>query len=236
MQKRNIIIVTVSIILVLCLAAGCFFVFGSYLPRKKEQAEWERFLQEYYNSKIAFYRDENEAYAEVDVAFLGDSLTDGYDLAHYYPQYKTANRGIGGDTTHGLLQRLEVSVYALQPKVAVLLIGCNNLDTMLEDYESILKGLQENLPNTQVVLVSLTPMGKERAEKNEKAAYNNVIIKKLADKYDFAFVDLFSPLLDETTGEIRANYTTDGVHLTPLGYSVFTDALTPVLEELLNDK
>ncbi|MBR2322966.1 MAG: lipolytic protein G-D-S-L family, partial [Clostridia bacterium] len=61
-------------------------------------------MQEYYDAKIATYIDENEKYDdyEVDVAFLGDSLTDGYDLEKYYPQYLVLNRGIGGETTFGL--------------------------------------------------------------------------------------------------------------------------------------
>ena len=71
---------------------------------------------------------------EIDVAFLGDSLTDGYDLEKYYPEFKTANRGIAGETTGGLESRLQVSVYDLKPKVCVMLIGANNMDTMFKLY------------------------------------------------------------------------------------------------------
>lgn len=224
-----------------CVAAaavviGAIVYFAVTLPKQREQEETARMVQEYRDAKMAQYRQENAAYDdyEVEVAFLGDSLTDGYDLAKYYPQYVTANRGIGGDTTFSLEERLQVSVYNLKPKVAVMLIGANNMDTMFDNYEQILMGLQENLPDTKIVLLSLTAMGGEHwGRKNQLAAYNNVTIKLLAEKYGFAFVDLFSPLYDVSIGEVYAGYTTDGGHLTHEGYTVITNEITPALQELL---
>ncbi len=232
---KNKILIAICVIFSLAVASFGVWFFGFYLPEQEKEAERERLVKEYYDSKLARYQEENEIFAdyEVDVAFLGDSLTDGYNLAEYYPDYLTANRGIGGETTHGLEQRMQVSLYDLKPKVAVMLIGGNNLKTMFENYENLLIGMRDNLPNTKVILVSLTAMGGNFAHKNQTVAYNNVIIKKLAAKYGFSFVDLYTPLFDESTGEIRADYTSDGAHLTPQGYEVFTDALTPAIEELL---
>ena len=225
----------IIIILIISSVVGCVYLFGYYLPEMEKEAEHERLVREYFAQKLATYEAENQTYAdfEVDVAFLGDSLTDGYDLKAYYPQFKVANRGIGGETTHGLEQRMQVSLYDLKPKVAVMLIGGNNLKTMFENYEKMLIGFKENLPDTKIVLCSLTAMGGRFAEKNQIASYNNVIIKKLAEKYGFEFVDLYTPLFDVESGEIYAEYTSDGAHLTPLGYEVLTAAITPVLTELL---
>ena len=195
-------------------------------------------VQAYRDAKVEQYRKENEAFDdyEVDVAFLGDSLTDGYDLQKYYPQYVTANRGIGGDTTFDLEGRLEVSVYDLKPKVAVMLIGANNPDSMFENYEDILKGLKENLPDTKIVLLSMTAMGGEHwGSKNQLAAYNNVTIRLLAQKYGFTYVDLYTPLYDVSIREVYEGYTSDGGHLTHEGYTVVTAQITPVLETLLGE-
>lgn len=234
---RNKTFLTISgIVLAVALIVSAVAVFGFVLPQQRRQDEQERLVQAYRDAKMAQYRQENEKYAdyEVDVAFLGDSLTDGYDLAQYYPQYVTANRGIGGDTTFDLERRLQVSVYDLKPKVAVMLIGANNPDSMLDNYEQILIGLKKNLPDTKIVLLSLTAMGGEHwGSKNQLAAYNNVTIKLLAQKYGFTFVDLFTPLYDVSTREVYAGYTVDGGHFTPEGYDVVTAQITPVLRELL---
>jgi lysophospholipase L1-like esterase len=127
---------------------------------------------------------------------------------------------------------LQVSVYDLKPKVVVMLIGGNNINTMFDNYERILKGLEENLPNTNVVLLSLTSMSGEIWGANNKlAAYNNAKIKLYAEKYDFEFVDLYTPLMNLETGGIYDEYTTDGGHLTDKGYEVLTRCITPVVTE-----
>lgn len=198
--------------------------------------EWLRQVAEYRRAKISAYEAENARYGdyEVDVAFLGDSLTDGYDVEKYYPEYVVSNRGIGGDTTFDLEGRLAVSVYELKPKVAVMLIGANNIDSMFENYESILVGLRDNLPRTKVVLLSLTSMsGEHWGKNNQLAAYNNVKIRLLAQKYGFEYVDLYTHLFDLEAGAIRAEYTTDGGHLTEKGYEAVTEKIAPVLSRLL---
>ena len=90
------------------------------------------------------------------MACLGDSLTEGYDIVKFYPYYKVVNRGIGGDTTFDLEKRLKVSAYDLKPKVLVMLIGANNFKTMFNNYERMVSSIKENLPNTEIVLLSLT--------------------------------------------------------------------------------
>jgi lysophospholipase L1-like esterase len=85
-----------------------------------------------------------------------------------------------------------------------------------------------------VVLRSLTAMGGEHwGRKNQLAAYNNVSIKLLAEKYGFTFVDLYSPLYDVSIGEVYQGCTSDGGHLTHEGYTIITNQITPVLRELL---
>ena len=231
MTKTNRLLLVAAALL--SIVAVVLFSLGT---QRREQQILQQAIQDYREAKLAQYRAENDRYAdyEVEVAFLGDSLTDGYDLTKYYPQYVTANRGIGGDTTFDLEARLAVSVYELKPQVAVMLIGANNPYTMMENYEAILSGLKTNLPNTQVVLLSMTAMGGEIwGPKNPQAMQNNVRIQALAEKYDFTYVDLFTPLYDLSAGEVYAGYTVDGGHFTHEGYLAVTAQITPVLEQLL---
>jgi lysophospholipase L1-like esterase len=232
-MKKKWLIIGISALTLLALGVVLYF---AVLKPHQPQSDWDKMVTQYREAKYAQYRQENEAYDdyEVEVAFLGDSLTDMYDLQKYYPQYITANRGIGGDTTFDLEKRLQISVYDLKPQVVVMLIGANNPDTMLQNYEDILIGLKTNLPETKIILLSMTAMGGDHWGKhNPMAAYNNVSIKLLAEKYAFTFVDLFTPLYDVSTGEVYEGYTTDGGHFTHEGYTVLTAQITPVLEELL---
>ena len=229
--------ITAIVAVGLAVIALLVVVFGFLLPDYLKEQEHKRQVREYTQKKLSGYEDENLLYGdyEVDVAFLGDSLTDGYDLATYYPQYVVSNRGIGGDTTKTLEQRLQVSVYDLKPKVVVMLIGANNPHDMFDNYEDILLGLRRNLPETEIILLSLTAMGDEWGRNNQVAAYNNVKIELLAKKYGFFFVDLFTPLYDVDKGEVYEGYTVDGGHFTPLGYENVTMLVTPVIEDALQD-
>ena len=219
-------------IFMLCLLIACLPLFGC----KDEDEELKQMVEEYCANKIATYISENAQYDdyEVDVVFLGDSLTDGYDLKKHYPQYLVLNRGIAGNNTFDLENRLQVSLYDTKPKVAVMLIGANNFNSMFDNYEKILQGFKTNVPNTQIILLSLTSMSGKWGKNNQIASFNNVKIKMLAEKYSFSFVDLYSPLLNLETDEIYNEYTTDGGHLTELGYNVLTSKITPAIENSLN--
>jgi len=232
-SKRTLIIIIAAVCTV-ALIVGLFF-FLSWQKERRTTAQLTQQYQQYIADKLTAYAAENEACDdyEVDVAFLGDSLTDGYPLEQYYPQFKVTNRGIGGDTTFTLQERLQTSVLDLKPKVIVMLIGANNLPTMFDNYEQILQTFQQELPQTKVVLLSLTSMSGDWGHKNEMAALNNVKIRLLAKKYGYEYVDLFTPLFDLEAGELKAEYTYDGGHLTLAGYEVVTATVTPVLETLL---
>jgi len=233
-MKKRIVVAGFGILSITLIAVLIWF-FGFHLPKVEKDKKQQQLVKEYYDNKLNLYQQENDKYSdyEVDVVFLGDSLTDGYNLKLYYPDYVVSNRGIGGETTHGLEERLKVSAYDLKPKVVVMLIGGNNLNTMFENYEDILIGLKDNLPNTKVILLSLTAMGKDWGHKNEIACLNNVKIKLLAEKYDYTFVDLFTPLFDINIGEVYSDYTTDGAHFTSKGYEVVTSVVKPVIDSLL---
>lgn len=193
-------------------------------------------FQAYYNERVEKFVAENEELIgkRVDVAFLGDSLTEYCDVEKYYPAYVTANRGIGGDTTFGLEKRLKVCAYDVNPKVIVLLIGTNNLRTMFDNYENIVKSLKENLPTTDLVILSLLPMGGEFGQKNNQTIIeNNVEIKRIANLHECTYIDAYDLLLNPETNEINASYTTEGVHLSDDGYIVLTSAVNAVLQGLL---
>lgn len=237
MKKALKIIALLLVIATILLSL--IYIFFDYLPKKQQEEQFKKMMEDYYNAKVESYEQENKSITpgEIDVAFIGDSLTDGYDVQKYYPEFNVANRGIGGDTTFGVEKRLQVSLYDLQPKVVVMLIGANNPGTMFENYENILISFRDNLPNSEIVLISLTSMGGTWGKNNHLAAYNNVKIKALAEKYGYHFVDVYTPLLNQEIDEIYPEYTTDGGHLTPLGYEVMTSQIKPVLNSiLLNEK
>lgn len=237
MEKKKIINIILLVTLPITTGLATFFIvraIDQYNYEKKQQKLYQSAYEMHYNDRCALFMEENKHLSNVDVSFIGDSLTEGYDVRTYYPQYNVVNRGIGGDTTFGVEKRLKVSAYDVNPKVATLLIGANNFDTMFDNYENILKGFKENISETKIILLSLTSMTKEWGRNNQKAQINNEKIKEYANQYGYTYVDLYNPLLDENTNELRLEYTTDGGHLTPLGYEKITSIIEPVISKQLN--
>ena len=93
-MRKKIIIIT-AICVSLALVVGALLALFLYvLPereREREQREFFEFLQQYYKDKSTSFAAENKTLGEVDVAFIGDSLTDGYDLGAYYSEMKVIN-------------------------------------------------------------------------------------------------------------------------------------------------
>ena len=235
MKKRLKVFIVFA--LIIAILSSLAYIYLKNKETERKNIELQQMLEDYYNGKVEQFEEENKSIipGETDVVFLGDSLTDGCDLSLYYPEYTTLNRGIGGDTTIGLEKRLDVSVYAVQPKVVVMLIGANNCSTMFDNYENILISLKENLPESKIILVSLTSMGGTWGKNNNLAAFNNVKIRALAEKYDFKFVDVYTPLLNFETNEIYEEYTSDGGHLTHEGYLVLTSEVKVAIDKVMTE-
>ena len=145
-KKTKIIILCVCALLLV----GGIVAASIVLPRYIKDQKLKKLTEEYYNTKVASFEKENPTLSGADVVFLGDSLTDGCDLEKYYPEYSSVNRGISGDTTDGLLNRLKVSACDVDPKAVVLLIGVNDISSgvkpneLSDNYEKIITGLKEN--------------------------------------------------------------------------------------------
>lgn len=235
-NRKKLIILLLAAVLCGVLVTGACHVYYDVIVYGRTKAQREETVRKYREDKLAKYAAENAGEIEADVLFLGDSLTDGCDLERWYPGLVTLNRGIGGDTTYTLQERLQVSVFDARTKVIVLLIGGNNMDTMLENYEQIVVSLRKNMPDSRLIICSLTAMGGDWARKNDAALRNNVALRQIAVRYDCEFADLFTPLYDAGTGEIRADCTADGVHLTDAGYETVSGQLRPLIDSLLTER
>lgn len=97
-----------------------------------------------------------------DIAFVGDSLTERCEWGEYFPNQKVVNRGIGSDTTDGVLHRLD-TVVNVNPRKIYLMVGINDLsqdvkqEQIVENYNGILTQLKQSLPNTEIIVESVLP-------------------------------------------------------------------------------
>lgn len=194
----------------------------------------------YRESKIATFLDENATLPDGGTVFLGDSITDLYDLDRYFPDKGYINRGIGGDTTEGVLDRFDETVLPLRPSRIVLLIGVNDLnygrsvEDTLESYARLVDHIRETLPDIVLYLISIYPVnGTSYAPlllHKDKIVRLNEEIETLASERNATFVDIHPLLLREGSDLLDALVSDDGLHLNDAGYVIVTAVLGAILE------
>jgi len=159
---------------------------------------------------------------------LGDSISLWFPHANLPGDRLWLNQGISGDTTGGILQRLSV-VTQTQPDTVYLMAGINDLKRGFSD-EEILGNLREIVyrfrqesPHTQVFLQSILPT-RSPDFSNDRIRYLNRELEAIAREEGAVFLDLHAWFGDER-GDMRADFTTDGVHLTAAGYRTWRSVL-----------
>ena len=237
MNKKQIRLLIIGIIITVVIIVGVILTIH-FVSKYKKNQELRRMIKEYYNSKVETFKEENIKIKEegtiVDLVFLGDSITDNCDVSKYYSEYVSLNRGIGGDTTTGLLARMQESLYDVNCKVVIMCIGCNNYRNMFDDYEQLLIGIKEHKPDAKVIIVSMPPLSLDYQGQSEAFIDCTKRVKEYAIQYGFSFVDIYYPLYDSERKCVKDGMTIDGVHPSHESYLIISGLVKEEIEKLLN--
>lgn len=208
-----------------------------------------RFENATWTSRHAAFVEQAGA-GDIDLLFLGDSLTAKWEL---YPDlwkekfgcYKSAEFGIGGDQTEHLLWRLQNGELdgKISPKLIVLLIGANNMSKSLKyTPQNIADGVAANIceirkrqPQSKIILMSILPRVVAMDDwLNLKNIEVNKLLPALADGENVIYLNMW-PLLLEPDGTASAGCFSDNTHLNAAGYIRLADAVLPVIREHIAD-
>jgi lysophospholipase L1-like esterase len=171
--------------------------------------------------------------ANADIVFLGDSITEECEWVELLENSQIKNRGISGDTTMGILHRLEDIVIA-QPAKIFIMVGINNLihcqqssAEVLADYQKIVIEIRDRSPQTEIFIQSVLPINRTKSGlnvSNSEIVQLNSYLQELATEYSLTYIDLFSHLSDEQH-QLNECYTLDGVHLNGQAYSIWKQVI-----------
>lgn len=169
------------------------------------------------------------------VVFLGDSITEYCDLAAYYPGLNAVNQGVAGDTTGGMLERLE-QVYAVGPRTVVIQGGVNDLlsgyevEQVVENLRAIVQSVHERLPGARVVVQSVYPVGEgEGLYFTRRIQDVNARLAAMAEELDYRYADVYAALQTED-GRLDGRCSDDGLHPNDAGYQAACPVVLAALE------
>lgn len=221
-RMKKILVVSLLLNLVLVVTGAVFYQKGYHRKLLRP------YLRDYYHYKVDHYASLPRDGARI--FFVGDSLTDRCEWAELFGRCDIASRGIDGDTTDGVLNRIgEVTVR--KPAKIFLMIGGNDfvirrsVRTVAENYEKIIARIRAESPETIIYIQSnlptlyrLFPLPRHLIrELNQR-------LRTMADNRKIFFLDIYSRMADEN-GDLKEEYTIDGAHLTARGYMAWRDAI-----------
>ncbi|MFB3896144.1 MAG: GDSL-type esterase/lipase family protein [bacterium] len=190
----------------------------------------------HYYQRVSQFESENETLK--NVVLVGDSITEGFNVKKYFPGQRVLNRGIGGDGVGigkiGVLRRLDNSVFNCNPSHIFIMIGINDLsgkrtpDEITSAYRDVLNRIQIRLPEVPVYVESVLPCRDHFADRNPQVIELNIKLKHLARQYGYHYLDLH-PLMKDSTGQLRQEYSSDGIHLKPAAYAVWKQEIDKAL-------
>ncbi len=220
----------------------------SVTPQPLEESWAVEWWMDRHQQKLAEIRAHREAGRRVELLFVGDSITQGWEnegkaawATHFAPRNAVA-LGFGGDRTENLLWRLQNGqLEGLDPKAVVVMIGTNNTGERLEPPELTVAGIQANLaeirrrlPDAQILLLALFPRGETPADLTRRHnARINTLLPALADGEHIHFLDI-GPAFLEPDGRLPKTVMPDLLHLSPQAYETWARAIAPTLNRWLS--
>lgn len=192
----------------------------------------------YYQQRVSLFR--TLPVQPNQVVFLGNSITDGAEWNELINQHSgILNRGISGDLTAGVLNRLD-EVTNRHPSKIFLLIGTNDLargisaDSVIKNILLIATLVHKSTPNTKLYIQSIFPVNPyyklfaSHTGNTQKILMINQILKQKAEKHYYTYIDIHSILKDKNNLMNRA-FSNDGLHLKGIGYQRWKHIIYPFL-------
>mgnify|MGYP002521684499 CR=1 FL=1 len=171
--------------------------------------------------------------SEKDIIFLGNSITDGGEWFELFQNSNCKNRGISGDITLGVLNRLE-TITKGKPAMVFLMIGTNDMnhgysnDTIALNVREIVQRIKQESPRTKIIVQSILPTNDcyglftGHTKRYADVAVINGMLKTMADEEDVEYLDLYSRFANDE-GKMNPKYSNDGLHLNADGYLLWKD-------------
>jgi lysophospholipase L1-like esterase len=202
---------------------------ASSLSAQQPADRWERFVAAFEEA------DHVSPPPKGEIVFVGSSTIHRWDTATYFPDLKIINRGIDGTELSDALRYVDRLVLRYEPRLVVLYAGDNDIasgrlsEQISVDFERFVRAVHSKLPQTRILYIGIKP-SPLRWLQIDRMRLANDVIRTICQRDDrLAFLDFDNLMLGWDEKPRRDLYVEDGLHLTPLGYQLWTAVLRPFL-------
>ena len=204
------------------------------LPGKGPAQRWNDFPK-IWAQRHAEWRESRD-HERGAVVFLGDSITQGWTtLKKDFPELKVANRGIGGDTTRGVLYRLDADVLSLEPAAVVLLIGTNDLglggdpEQVAANIREIVAELRKANGKMPIIICKVMPSSESQHRSAASIKKLNAFLDEVGKGNSLVTICDTWSIYAGADGDCKPEEFPDRLHPNTAGYAKWRAALRPIL-------
>lgn len=184
-------------------------------------------------------------YSKENFIFYGDSVTQCYDIEHFFPDLPVVNTAHWGYLTPTLLDEVEERVLAYNPTKVFLLMGTNDLgysdstdEEIFKNIKKVVEIIKKDRKNVKIYIQSIYPVNETididanvwHIRENGRIRNINSMLEEYCKENKLTYIDVYSALQEED-GSIKEEYTVEGLHITYDGYKKITEVLDKYVRE-----
>jgi len=229
MIKRSVKSLLLIVALILSLALNTVYI-GRYIYFKHVFKDRRNYGNVAYRNRLNMY--DSLALSHSSIVFIGDSQTQGYNVAEFFDNASCVNRGIGGDRSASLLKRLSYIIKGSPAKI-FLQVGVNDItqkvpvEVFSANIARVISEIQLGSPGTKLFIESIFPTS--HINRSQLISFNRAL-QLICAKYAVTYIDLY-PQFDDH-GHLKKEYDSgDGLHLNYAGYKAWTAILKPYVTQ-----
>lgn len=181
-------------------------------------------------------QDKEKAPPKNAILFVGSSSIRLWDLKKSFPDRVTINRGFGGSEISDSIHYIDTLVIKHKPKVVLLYAGDNDMsrgksaERVVNDFKKFQAAVHKKLPKTRLLFIPIKPSIKRWNLYPKMKVANQAIEKLCKENPLLGYVDIATPMLDDSGKPLENLFAKDGLHLNEAGYKVWSKQVRAALK------
>ena len=191
----------------------------------------------HWHERMELFVNEKDSIKEESYIFLGNSITEGFDLKTYFPDQHTVNRGIVSDHIDGVIKRLDVCLGDVENAKLFILLGINDIGAKRSEkeikylYREMIKQISDNY-DYDVYIHSILPTSPRWKNCPPQMIRDiNTYIEKLAKRNGMTYVNIYPFFKDRGSDYANNDLFKDGLHPNENGYRIWANHLRSVIKQ-----
>ena len=183
----------------------------------------------------AFDEQDKQDPAIGGIVFVGSSSIRLWDLDKSFPEMPVLNRGFGGSEIPDSVAHADLLVIRHKPRTVIFYAGDNDIangrtpQQVFDDYKAFVTKVRAALPETRIAFIAIKP-SIQRWALIDKIRAANALVRRFAESDDkLGYIDVDGPMLGWDEKPRKELFVSDGLHMTPKGYEIWTNLVRPFL-------